>query len=228
MSKTSSSEVCDAVIAACKLVSPPLRGIMRRCYPYANLTDLSFLENERGYLAGVTNPMFAGKEAWWDILCDLENGHVTFASGNPLSRHRKRRGGSSGNSSGSSSSSSSSGGNGRFDGGGNRGSDGQLNAVDDTIYFGHVKVAERILEGIESAGFGEEWVRAQFEQHMRRLLVGQASLARMRALWQEGHDTAAGMTSRDTFEDRRKSSIFWQESPWRGNLRLRTRTVSRG
>ena len=52
MSTMLSSDVCNAVLATCKLVAP-LTGIITRCYPYANLTDLSFLDNKDGYIAGV-------------------------------------------------------------------------------------------------------------------------------------------------------------------------------
>jgi len=35
-------------------------------------------EGERkgeGYIAGATNPIFARREEWWDLLCDLDQGH---------------------------------------------------------------------------------------------------------------------------------------------------------
>ena len=51
-------DVCRFVLAAASMVSPPVEGILRRVYPYANLTDLSFLETP-GYIAGVTNPVSA-------------------------------------------------------------------------------------------------------------------------------------------------------------------------
>jgi hypothetical protein len=99
-----SSDVCNAVLASCKLVSPPLKGILRRCYPYANLTDLSFLENPSGYVAGVTNPMFADKTDWWDVLCDIETGRCSGGAVLPnfhknhknlITSPTRRRGGSS-------------------------------------------------------------------------------------------------------------------------------------
>ena len=68
-------DVCGMVLAACSLLSPPFPLIPERTFPYANLTDLSFLEVD-GFIAGVTNPMFASKPDWWDILCDIETGTV--------------------------------------------------------------------------------------------------------------------------------------------------------
>lgn len=67
-------DICDMVLTAAALISP-LPNILQRIFPYANLTDLSFLEVE-GYIAGVTNPMFLERDSWWDLACvlDLSNG----------------------------------------------------------------------------------------------------------------------------------------------------------
>ncbi|CAM9659828.1 unnamed protein product, partial [Chrysoparadoxa australica] len=71
-------DVCKIVLAACAMVAPPLHGILHRTFPYANLSDLSFLEYD-GFVAGVTNPMFESHTEWWDLLCqlDLPNGTGT-------------------------------------------------------------------------------------------------------------------------------------------------------
>jgi Stabilization of polarity axis len=45
-------DVGKLALAACAMVAPPLRGIVRRTFPYANLSDLTFLETA-GYVAGV-------------------------------------------------------------------------------------------------------------------------------------------------------------------------------
>ena len=71
-------DVCGMVLAACSLLSPPFPLVPMRAFPYANLNDLSFLE-VCGYVAGVTNPMFADKPDWWDILCDIQSGTVIDA-----------------------------------------------------------------------------------------------------------------------------------------------------
>ena len=57
------------------MVSPPLNGLRHRVFPYAWLGDLSFLEI-KGYIAGVTNPMFVANEMWWDLVCDVTTGEV--------------------------------------------------------------------------------------------------------------------------------------------------------
>ena len=56
-------DVCRAVLSAVAMVAP-IPNIIHRTHPYANLTDLSFLDTP-GYIAGVTNPMFLERDAWW-------------------------------------------------------------------------------------------------------------------------------------------------------------------
>jgi len=73
------ADVCKYTLSACLLVSPPLRGILKRVYPYAHLSDIGFLET-KGYIAGVTNPIFQQHTAWWDVLCDITTGSVTINS----------------------------------------------------------------------------------------------------------------------------------------------------
>jgi hypothetical protein len=88
-------DVCNCVVSACLLVSPPLLGTLNRAFPYANLTQLEFLEVWRdcerkepraaahhpaqvpGVVAGVTNPIFEQRQDWWDVLCNLQTGAVT-------------------------------------------------------------------------------------------------------------------------------------------------------
>ncbi|CAN0338931.1 unnamed protein product, partial [Phaeothamnion confervicola] len=59
-------DVCKVVLAACAMVAPPLEGVIHRAFPYASLSDLSFLETE-GFIAGVTNPMFEHRTEWRDL-----------------------------------------------------------------------------------------------------------------------------------------------------------------
>jgi hypothetical protein len=40
-------DVCQMVLSAVAMVAPPLCGVIRRAFPYVNLTDLSFLEVSR-------------------------------------------------------------------------------------------------------------------------------------------------------------------------------------
>ncbi|CAN0224647.1 unnamed protein product, partial [Hapterophycus canaliculatus] len=46
-------------------------GILHRAFPYASLSDLSFLETP-SFVAGVTNPVFEAHPEWWDVLCQLD------------------------------------------------------------------------------------------------------------------------------------------------------------
>lgn len=43
-------DVCRLVLSAVNMVSPPIANVIRRAYPYANLSDLSFLEVTRALL----------------------------------------------------------------------------------------------------------------------------------------------------------------------------------
>jgi hypothetical protein len=80
-------DVAAAVLACAHMVSPPLPGtaLADRLFPYASLTDLSFLK-VGGYVAGVTNPLFETKREWWDVLavleaCDCEGVPMAHGSG---------------------------------------------------------------------------------------------------------------------------------------------------
>jgi hypothetical protein len=71
--------VSAAVLAAGSLLAPVVHGLASRCFAYANLNHLSWLEHD-GYIAGVTNPVFASRESWWDVLCNLDTGVVTISN----------------------------------------------------------------------------------------------------------------------------------------------------
>ena len=70
----SASELAALVLATVRLVSPPVAGVIKRAFPYASLTDLTFLECP-GFIAGCTNPIFSGHPEWWDLLCVLGGDH---------------------------------------------------------------------------------------------------------------------------------------------------------
>jgi len=72
------SIVCECVLSACLLISPPIVGTIHRAFPYANLTNMDFL-NVPGYIAGVTNPLFEQRSNWWDVLCNISTGEVTLS-----------------------------------------------------------------------------------------------------------------------------------------------------
>jgi hypothetical protein len=78
--KMASGEVAEAVLAACALASGGvLRGFTRHAFPYTDLTKIDDLLKVPGFIAGVTNPHFANKPEWWDLLCDLPTGRMTIS-----------------------------------------------------------------------------------------------------------------------------------------------------
>ncbi|KAF2461235.1 docking domain of Afi1 for Arf3 in vesicle trafficking-domain-containing protein [Lineolata rhizophorae] len=75
-----SGEVAEAVLAACALASGGLlRGFTRHAFPYTDLTKIDDLLKVPGFIAGVTNPAFANKAEWWDLLCDLPTGRMKIS-----------------------------------------------------------------------------------------------------------------------------------------------------
>ncbi|KNC53781.1 uncharacterized protein AMSG_09499 [Thecamonas trahens ATCC 50062] len=78
-------EVCDAVLGAMSMVSPPLPAVIKRTFPYTNLVNLDFLQLS-SFCAGTTNLIFQQREDWWDVLCDLETGKVVLSQRMQLER----------------------------------------------------------------------------------------------------------------------------------------------
>ena len=68
-------DISQLVFASVSLVCPPALGLLSRCYPYATLSNLSFLDVE-GYIAGVANPMFKQRSNWYDVCCDIETCNI--------------------------------------------------------------------------------------------------------------------------------------------------------
>ncbi|KAK0921609.1 hypothetical protein LTR91_003295 [Friedmanniomyces endolithicus] len=76
-----SSDVAEAVLGACALASGGvLRGFTRHAFPYTDLTKTDDLLKVPGFIAGVTNPAFAHKTEWWDLLCDLGTGRMRISN----------------------------------------------------------------------------------------------------------------------------------------------------
>lgn len=76
-----SSDVAEAVLGACALASGGmLRGFTRHAFPYTDLTKIDDLLKVPGFIAGVTNPAFAHKNEWWDLLCDLSTGRMRIST----------------------------------------------------------------------------------------------------------------------------------------------------
>lgn len=79
--KMPSSDVAEAVLAACALASGGvLRGFTRHAFPYTDLTKIDDLLQVPGFIAGVTNPTFESHPEWWDLLCDLPSGKMKISS----------------------------------------------------------------------------------------------------------------------------------------------------
>lgn len=76
-----SSDVAEAVLGACSLASGGLlRGFTRHAFPYTDLTKIDDLLKVPGFIAGVTNPAFAHKTEWWDVLCDISTGRMRISN----------------------------------------------------------------------------------------------------------------------------------------------------
>ncbi len=76
-----SGEVAEVVLAACALASGGLlRGFTRHAFPYTDLTKINDLLKVPGFIAGVTNPAFAHKPEWWDLLCDVSTGRMKISN----------------------------------------------------------------------------------------------------------------------------------------------------
>jgi hypothetical protein len=76
-----SSEVAEAVLAACALASGGLlRGFTRHAFPYTDLTKIDDLLKVPGFIAGVANPAFAHHSEWWDVFCDIHTGRVRISN----------------------------------------------------------------------------------------------------------------------------------------------------
>ena len=84
------SSVSSMVLSSLLLVSPPFPSLLHRAFPYTSLTNMDFLDVP-GFVAGVTNPIFQQRTQWWDVLCDVSEGTVTFAP--PYAEELVRTGG---------------------------------------------------------------------------------------------------------------------------------------
>eukprot|EP00904_Undaria_pinnatifida_P005219 jgi/Undpi1/1827/HiC_scaffold_12.g05214.m1 len=149
-------DVCKIVLAACALVSPPIQGILHRAFPYASLSDLSFLETP-SFVAGVTNPMFEAHPEWWDVLCqlDLPKGSGTVITSEEMS-HDDSGGGSMYS---------------RGKSGGVGSGSGEERALgkEDLIYAGDAAFATKLLAGVK-AGKGESWARCECHDYTQGLV----------------------------------------------------------
>jgi len=75
LSDGSTEELCSYVLATVAMMSP-LKGLIKRAFPYTNIAGLDFLQVP-GYIAGVSNPIFEERTEWWDVLCNVVTGRIT-------------------------------------------------------------------------------------------------------------------------------------------------------
>jgi hypothetical protein len=73
---TTSCETLSKFVFSCSAILP-IFGISKRLHPYKNLYDLEFL-NINNVVYAVTNPIFKMKSTYWDIMCNVENGQISF------------------------------------------------------------------------------------------------------------------------------------------------------
>jgi hypothetical protein len=73
---TTSCETLSKFVFSCSSILP-IFGISKRLHPYKNLYDLEFL-NINNVVYAVTNPIFKMKSTYWDIMCNVENGQISF------------------------------------------------------------------------------------------------------------------------------------------------------
>lgn len=69
-------EILTKFVFTCACLLPVL-GISKRLNPYKNLYDLDFL-NSNNCVYAVTNPIFKMKNSYWDIMCEIDTGKITF------------------------------------------------------------------------------------------------------------------------------------------------------
>jgi hypothetical protein len=136
-------DIAQMVLSSVAMLSPPMTGIIRRTFPYANLADLNFLE-VKGYIAGVTNPMFQQHDKWWDLLCVLDMPNFI---GQVFTAEEKAADDKS---------------NGVRGAGGNMRNNKDNQLTDEVAHLTpDLKFIQTVLSGIQ-ARLGEEWVRQQF------------------------------------------------------------------
>ena len=74
------TQIQNYLFAAASMVSPPLYGIHNKIKPYVPLTNMSSLEGDEGFLAGVTNPMFLENRRCYDVSIQIDEGKLNADS----------------------------------------------------------------------------------------------------------------------------------------------------
>jgi len=77
-SSTTCSQLSKLVFGTLCMIGPLGYGFLKRLHPYKNLYDLEFLKI-KNCIYGVTNPIFKQKTDSWDILCEINTGHIAIS-----------------------------------------------------------------------------------------------------------------------------------------------------
>lgn len=70
------TQIQQFMFAASSMIAPPLHGIFNRILPYVPLSQLTELEKEESFLAGVTNPMFLENRKCYDLGIRIDEGKL--------------------------------------------------------------------------------------------------------------------------------------------------------
>ncbi|ORC90798.1 uncharacterized protein TM35_000072220 [Trypanosoma theileri] len=68
------NDVCEAVLSLGligDLLDPHFTTT--KVFPYTSVNGFLHFSNIPGYIVGTLNPIFETQQAWWDVLCDLDN-----------------------------------------------------------------------------------------------------------------------------------------------------------
>jgi hypothetical protein len=74
-------------VFASLLLIPSLPNVLRdRLHPYVSFMNMDWLnDRDNGFIVGVTNPIFATRDEYFDFLCDIDTGKII------VSQHEKNR-----------------------------------------------------------------------------------------------------------------------------------------
>ncbi|ODQ81501.1 hypothetical protein BABINDRAFT_159782 [Babjeviella inositovora NRRL Y-12698] len=74
--------VCDYVCHLVQLVNGGglLTDLLRRVFPYIDISKLDTLEPLESYIIGTANPIFKQNPRWWDVLWDLDANEIVVAT----------------------------------------------------------------------------------------------------------------------------------------------------
>jgi hypothetical protein len=75
-------EIANCVLASVAIASGGdlIPGVSDRCFPYASLANVEQLVKIKGFVAGVSNPVFEEQQSWWDICVNLTSQKMTISS----------------------------------------------------------------------------------------------------------------------------------------------------